>query len=61
VLVVDAKGKQMDDGKATVSDNEPKLIQLGLTPSPSGKYMVVWRIVALDGHKARGKFSFTVK
>jgi methionine-rich copper-binding protein CopC len=36
VRVVDAQGKQMDDGKATVSDNEPKLIQLGLTPLPSG-------------------------
>ena len=61
VRVVDAQGKQVDDGNATVSDHEPKLIQLGLTALPSGKYRVIWRIVALDGHKAKGEFSFTVK
>jgi methionine-rich copper-binding protein CopC len=61
VHVVDANDKQVDDGTAMVSDNEPKLIQLRLTPLPSGKYTVVWRIVALDGHKAKGEFSFTVK
>ena len=61
VRVVNAKGKQVDDGKATVSDNEPKLIQLGLKSLPSGKYTVIWRIVALDGHKAKGEFSFSVK
>jgi len=61
VRVIDARGKQVDDGKVTVSDNEPKLIQLGLTLLPSGKYTVVWRIVALDGHKAKGEISFTVK
>ena len=61
VRVVDARGKQVDDGKASVNDQEPKLIQLGLTPLASGKYRVIWRIVALDGHKAKGEFSFTVK
>ena len=58
---VDAQGKQVDDGKATINDQEPKLIHLGLTPLASAKYRVIWRIVALDGHKAKGEFSFTVK
>jgi methionine-rich copper-binding protein CopC len=61
VHVVDEKGAQVDSGKSAVSDNEPKLIEVGLKPLKAGKYRVIWRIVALDGHKAKGEFAFTVK
>ncbi len=61
VRVVDAEGKQVDDGKPVVSDDAPKLIQVALHPLATGKYKVIWRIVALDGHKAKGEFAFTVK
>ena len=61
ISVVDADGKRRDDDKATVSDKQPTLIQIGLAPLTSGTYKVIWRIVALDGHKAKGEFSFTVK
>lgn len=61
VRVVDDKGKQVDDGKPVVSDDTPKLIQVALQPLSAGKYKVIWRIVALDGHKAIGEFAFTVK
>jgi len=58
--VVNTKGEHVDDGKLTMSDNEHKLIQLELTPLPAGKYTGIWRIVALDGHMAKGEFSFTL-
>ena len=61
VRVDDAHGKQMDDDKPVVSDEEPKLLKVGLQALTSGKYKVIWRIVALDGHKAKGEFVFTVK
>ena len=59
--VVDGQGKRVDDGKPAVSDKEPKLLQVGLQALSSGGYRVIWRIVALDGHKAKGEFSFSVK
>jgi methionine-rich copper-binding protein CopC len=59
--VVDDKGKQMDDGNFVVTESEPKLLQVGLKPLPAGKYKVIRRIVALDGRKAMGEFSFIVK
>ena len=61
VSVVNTAGKRIDNDTPTVDDNEPKLIQVGLKPLPSGSYKVVWLIVAYDGHKAKGEFSFSVK
>jgi methionine-rich copper-binding protein CopC len=61
VRVVDQNGKQIDKGKPAVSGNDPKLLEIGLQPLAPGTYKVIWRIVALDGHKAVGEFSFTVK
>ena len=61
VRVVDEKGKQVDNGKPAVNDKEPKLLEIGLQPLTAGTYKVSWRTVALDGHKAKGEFVFTVK
>ena len=61
VRVVDDQGVQVDDGKPTVNDDTPKLIQVGLTAVTGKKYKVIYRIVALDGHKVKGEFSFSVK
>jgi len=62
VRVVDEQGKQVDNGKPLVNDDAPKLIQVGLTALTAGKkYKVIYRIVALDGHKVKGAFSFSVK
>lgn len=61
VRVLDQKGKQVDNGKPSVNDNDTKLLEVGVPQLRSGTYKVVWRIVALDGHKAKGEFAFTVK
>lgn len=61
IRVVDGAGKEVNDGKAAVSDNNDKLIAVALKPLASGKYKVIWRIVAFDGHKAQGEYAFTVK
>lgn len=61
VHVEDQKGKQVDSGKPAVNDKDPKLLEIGLQPLTAGSYKVIWRIVALDGHKAKGEFTFTVK
>lgn len=61
VSVVDQSGKQVDSGNPAVNDKDPKLLEVGVAPLSAGKYKVIWKIVALDGHKAKGEFSFTVK
>ena len=59
--VLDQNGKEVSKGNAAVNANEAKLLEVGVPTLPPGVYKVVWRIVALDGHKAKGEFSFTVK
>jgi methionine-rich copper-binding protein CopC len=61
VRVVDQNGKQVDNGKPAVNGKDPKLLEIGLQPLAAGTYKVIWRIVALDGHKAKGDFKFTVR
>lgn len=61
VRVVDQQGKQVDNGKPAVTGSDAKQLEVGLPSLAAGTYKVIWKIVALDGHKAKGEFSFTVK
>lgn len=59
--VYSGDGKQVDDGKAQVTGEERKGLEVALPALPSGTYKVLWSIVAQDGHKMRGDFIFTIK
>lgn len=61
VQVIDQHGKEVDKGNVAVNASDAKLLEVGVPTLPPGVYKVVWRIVALDGHKAKGEFHFTVK
>lgn len=61
VQVLDQHGKEVNKGNAAVNTKDAKLLEVGVPTLPPGVYKVVWRIVALDGHKAKGEFHFTVK
>lgn len=56
------KGETVKTGKFTLAtnDNTQALITLP-APLTSGKYVVSWQVVSVDGHKTQGKYSFTVK
>ncbi len=61
VRVVDRSGSQVDDGKPKVRSDDPKTLEVGLSSLSPGTYKVIWKIVALDGHRTSGGYSFTVK
>ena len=61
IYVEDAQGKAVTDAKAKVEAANSKLLELALPTLPAGTYTVTWSVVAHDGHRAAGKFSFTVK
>ena len=46
--------------KLATNDNTQALIALP-TPLTSGKYVVSWHVVSVDGHKTQGNYSFSVK
>lgn len=60
IEVTDSDGRQVDKGDSSVSSNR-RSIEVGLDPLEPGEYHVEWTVVARDGHRMRGDFSFTVE
>lgn len=60
VRVLNAQGHSVAQEKSQVSARERGLIELPLPPLGTGKYKVVWRAVAVDGHVTQGEYAFTV-
>jgi len=47
------------EDKRRVEDDT--LVEVGLPRLPPGRYRVFWKVIARDGHKREGSFSFLVK
>ena len=59
--VLDATGKQVDEGNSVVDDLNPLVMSVGLSDVPDGTYTVAWSNVStIDGHRVRGSFVFAV-
>lgn len=61
LMVHNADGKMIDKRDVRVALSDPKLLQVGVPPLPPGTYLVIWDVVARDGHRTNGQFTFTVK
>jgi methionine-rich copper-binding protein CopC len=60
IVVQDASGKNIDSGDGRVSPVDDTLLEVGLPPIGTGTYRVIWNVVARDGHKTSGSYTFTV-
>ena len=47
------------DGRVDPSD--PTLLEVSLPLLPPGVYIVYWSVVARDGHRTAGKYTFTIQ
>ena len=61
LMVHNADGKMIDKKDTRVGPADPKLLQVSVPPLPPGMYLVIWNVVARDGHRTNGQFSFTIK
>ncbi|EBM5320754.1 copper resistance protein CopC [Salmonella enterica] len=60
--VTDSQGNTVKTAKAVVDDADKSALIVPLEDVlPSGKYTVNWHVVAVDGHKTKGDYTFTVK
>ncbi|HIE65852.1 MAG: copper resistance CopC family protein [Nitrospira sp.] len=57
----DAEGDRIDQGKGKVVLNDPTLLSLPLQQLAAGLYQVRWTVVAKDGHRSEGDFSFRIR
>jgi methionine-rich copper-binding protein CopC len=61
ITVLDGSGKRMDKGDGHVDSSDHTLLEAGLSALRPGVYRVYWSVVARDGHRTEGDYSFTVK
>jgi methionine-rich copper-binding protein CopC len=61
LMVHNADGRMIDKRDNHVDPADPRLLQVSLPVLPPGTYLVIWNVVARDGHKTNGQFSFTIK
>lgn len=59
--VADAKGQSVTSGKSSVDANDRKRMSVALDALRPGSYAVTWVAVAVDGHRTKGRYTFTVK
>ena len=53
--------RRVDKGDGRVSIGDNRLLEVGLPPLPPGRYRVYWSVIARDGHRREGGFSFLLK
>ena len=61
IRVEDTSQRRVDKGDARVNPADATLLEVGLPPLASGRYTVIWSVVARDGHRTEGRFPFRVK
>ena len=53
--------RRVDKSDARLSPNDNMLVEAGLPRLAPGRYRVFWSVIARDGHRREGSFSFLVK
>jgi methionine-rich copper-binding protein CopC len=61
IMVHTADGRMVNKGGGGVAASDPTLLEVSVPPLPPGKYIVIWSVVARDGHRTSGDYTFTIK
>ena len=54
-------GAAVDDGHGRVDPADPKLLEVDVPQLKPGTYRVTWSVVAKDGHRTSGDYTFTMR
>ncbi len=61
IMIHTAGGTMVDQGDGCVDPSDPTLLEVSVPPLPPGSYIVIWSVVARDGHRTSGSYTFTIK
>ena len=53
--------QRLDKNDAHVDATDATLLEVSLPPLPPGTYRVLWSVVARDGHRTEGEYTFTIQ
>ena len=60
IEVRDASGAAMHAGQSSGDPKQRTQLRVPLKPLAPGTYKVIWRVLSVDTHRARGDFTFRV-
>lgn len=61
LIVKNAQGAQVSQGNGGVDPTNPRVLSTRLASARKGVYHVYWSVVARDGHRTDGDYTFTVQ
>ena len=61
IMVHNANNEMVDKKDGRVDPSNPTLLQVSVPKLPPGIYRVMWNVVARDGHRTIGDYTFTIK
>jgi methionine-rich copper-binding protein CopC len=61
ITVHDAAGKMVDKRDGRVNRSDATLLEVSVPRLPPGTYRVIWSVVARDGHRTTGDYTFVIK
>jgi copper resistance protein C len=61
LMVHTMDGRMVSKGNGQVDSKDSTLLEVGVPPLPPGQYLVIWSVIARDGHHTMGQYTFTIK
>jgi methionine-rich copper-binding protein CopC len=61
LAVTDGRGARVDRGDSQVDPQNRRVLRVDLPTIPPGTYKVSWSVLAVDGHRTEGDYTFTLK
>jgi methionine-rich copper-binding protein CopC len=61
LMVHDASGRMVDKRDSRVDPANAALLEVSVPKLPPGTYRVIWNVVARDGHRTNGEYTFVIK
>ncbi len=61
LMVHTMDGRMVSKGAGHVDPKDTTLLEVSVPPLPPGQYLVIWSVIARDGHHTTGQYTFSVK
>ena len=61
IMVHSADNRMVDKKDGRVNPSDGTLLEVSVPKLPPGTYRVIWNVVARDGHRTMGDYTFVIK
>jgi methionine-rich copper-binding protein CopC len=61
IMVHNAANTMVDNRDGRVNPSDATLLEVSVPSLPPGTYRVIWNVVARDGHRTQGDYTFSIK